>query len=88
MPDHPVIRNLSLAITGPERVAVTGPNGSGKTTLLRLITGALAGVGMYIVASRHPENGDPVYLALITLLAMAASCAVGGFTGTTIPLTL
>jgi len=41
VPERPVIRNLSFAITGPERVAITGPNGSGKTTLLRLITGAL-----------------------------------------------
>lgn len=28
---------LDLTITGPERIAVTGPNGSGKTTLLRRI---------------------------------------------------
>jgi ATPase subunit of ABC transporter with duplicated ATPase domains len=40
--DHPVIRDLSFTMTGPERVAVTGPNGSGKTTLLALVTGALA----------------------------------------------
>ena len=37
----PIIRDLSFSITGPERVAVTGPNGSGKTTLLSLITGAI-----------------------------------------------
>lgn len=36
-----VIRDLSLTLTGPERVAISGPNGSGKTTLLRLLTGAL-----------------------------------------------
>lgn len=36
-----VIRNLSLRLNGPERVAITGPNGSGKTTLLRLLTGLL-----------------------------------------------
>lgn len=41
VPGLPIIRDLSFAITGPERVAVTGPNGSGKTTLLGLITGAL-----------------------------------------------
>jgi ATPase subunit of ABC transporter with duplicated ATPase domains len=35
--DHPVIRDLSLSIVGPERVALVGPNGSGKTTLLRVI---------------------------------------------------
>lgn len=40
-PDHPVIRDLSLAMTGPERVAVIGPNGSGKTTFLALVTGKL-----------------------------------------------
>ncbi len=40
-PNRPVVRDLSLAITGPERLAVTGPNGSGKTTLLALITGKL-----------------------------------------------
>ncbi|MGE0743183.1 MAG: ABC-F family ATP-binding cassette domain-containing protein [Hyphomonadaceae bacterium] len=37
----PVIRDFSMLVTGPERVAITGPNGSGKTTLLALISGAL-----------------------------------------------
>ncbi|HEX2203595.1 MAG TPA: ABC-F family ATP-binding cassette domain-containing protein [Longimicrobium sp.] len=37
----PVLRDVSLRITGPERIAVTGPNGSGKTTLLHLAVGAL-----------------------------------------------
>jgi ATPase subunit of ABC transporter with duplicated ATPase domains len=40
-PDRPIIKNLSFAITGPERVAVIGPNGSGKTTFLALIAGQL-----------------------------------------------
>ncbi|WP_439358694.1 ABC-F family ATP-binding cassette domain-containing protein [Bradyrhizobium sp. DASA03007] len=40
-PEQPVLRDLSLAIVGPERVAVVGPNGSGKTTLLKLIAGEL-----------------------------------------------
>ncbi|SMH33137.1 ABC-F family ATP-binding cassette domain-containing protein [Azospirillum agricola] len=39
---RPLIRDLSLSMVGPERVAVVGPNGSGKTTLLRLIAGQLA----------------------------------------------
>jgi ATPase subunit of ABC transporter with duplicated ATPase domains len=36
---RPVLHNLSLTITGPERIAITGSNGSGKSTLLRVITG-------------------------------------------------
>ncbi|EAQ81503.1 probable ATP-binding protein [Blastopirellula marina DSM 3645] len=40
-PKQPVIRDLSLTLTGPERVAVIGPNGTGKTTFLSLITGKL-----------------------------------------------
>jgi ATPase subunit of ABC transporter with duplicated ATPase domains len=40
-PDHPVIRNLSLTINGPERTVIAGPNGSGKTTLLKMITGQI-----------------------------------------------
>lgn len=39
--DAPLLSDLSLAITGPERIAVAGPNGTGKTTLLSVITGAL-----------------------------------------------
>ena len=37
-PAAPLIRDLSFAIAGPERIAITGPNGSGKTTLLDVIT--------------------------------------------------
>lgn len=41
-PDPPLFRDLSLTITGPERIVVNGPNGSGKSTLIRLITGQLS----------------------------------------------
>ena len=43
--DAPILKDFSLAITGPERIALTGPNGSGKTTLLRLVTGGLEPFG-------------------------------------------
>ncbi|WP_378945080.1 ABC-F family ATP-binding cassette domain-containing protein [Mesorhizobium sp. ANAO-SY3R2] len=45
-PDHPVFTRLSFSVTGPERIAVTGPNGSGKTTLIELLAGRL-----------HPSSG-------------------------------
>jgi ATPase subunit of ABC transporter with duplicated ATPase domains len=41
VPDQPVLSDFTFSISGPERIAVTGPNGSGKTTLLSLISGAL-----------------------------------------------
>ncbi len=40
-PGRPIIENLSLTITGPERIAITGPNGSGKSTLLALVAGTI-----------------------------------------------
>lgn len=44
-PTCPVIRDMSLVVTGPERIVIAGPNGSGKTTLLKLITGQIAPQG-------------------------------------------
>ncbi|AWM03374.1 ABC-F family ATP-binding cassette domain-containing protein [Bradyrhizobium amphicarpaeae] len=40
-PEQPVLRDISFAVVGPERIALVGPNGSGKTTLLKLISGEL-----------------------------------------------
>lgn len=37
----PILRDFSLSITGPERIALVGPNGSGKTTVLALVAGTL-----------------------------------------------
>lgn len=41
---NPVIRDFSLTITGPERIAVCGVNGSGKTSLLALMAGQITPV--------------------------------------------
>lgn len=38
---RPLVRNLSLSVVGPERVALVGPNGSGKTTLIKVLTGQI-----------------------------------------------
>jgi ATPase subunit of ABC transporter with duplicated ATPase domains len=47
--ERPLLRGLSLRISGPERVAVSGPNGAGKTTLIRLAAGELRPSGGSIV---------------------------------------
>lgn len=39
---RPVLQGVSLRVTGPERVAITGRNGAGKSTLIGLATGELA----------------------------------------------
>ncbi|MFM6989168.1 MAG: magnesium transporter, partial [Arenimonas sp.] len=53
-----------------------------------LLTGLLAGTGMFIVASRHPEQGDASGLAVVTAAAMALSCMLAGFLGAAMPLLL
>lgn len=41
-PRHGRLREGTLDVRGPERIALVGRNGSGKTTLLRTLTGELA----------------------------------------------
>nr|WP_253201319.1 ATP-binding cassette domain-containing protein [Sphingomonas quercus] len=36
-----MLREFSLTVTGPERIALRGPNGAGKSTLLALLAGRL-----------------------------------------------
>ena len=38
----PVLRGVSLTVSGRQRIAVTGRNGAGKSTLFRLLSGELA----------------------------------------------
>jgi magnesium transporter len=52
------------------------------------VTGALAGIAMYIVSARHPEHGAPMMLALLTMTAMVVACIMAGVSGTAIPLIL
>ena len=52
-----------------------------------LVTGALAGIAMYIVAGKN-SGVNSFGLALITMGAMAFSCMLAGVAGTSIPLIL
>lgn len=58
--DRPIFQNVSLAIRGPERIALEGPNGSGKSTLLACITGDLEGqsgrVALHVPAARLDQD--------------------------------
>jgi len=54
----PVVCGLSLRLTGPERVALTGPNGTGKTTVLRLAAGELEPASGRIVRGVAPAFLD------------------------------
>jgi ATPase subunit of ABC transporter with duplicated ATPase domains len=47
--EAPLISALSFRLTGPERLALTGPNGSGKTTVIRLAVGALSPTGGNVI---------------------------------------
>lgn len=58
--DQPIFQNVSLAIRGPERIAIEGPNGSGKSTLLACIAGDLEGqtghVALHVPAARLDQD--------------------------------
>lgn len=52
-----------------------------------LVTGTLAGIGMYLAASG--QNLDsPMLLAFITLVAMALSCMLSGWAGAMVPIVM
>ncbi len=54
----PVVDGLSLRVTGPERLALTGANGTGKTTVLKLAAGALEPASGRIVRGAAPAFLD------------------------------
>lgn len=51
------------------------------------VTGVVAGVGMYF-ASRGQAVADPVWLGVVTAVAMALCCALSGIAGATIPVVM
>jgi ATPase subunit of ABC transporter with duplicated ATPase domains len=68
---------VSLAIRGPERLALTGPNGSGKTSVLLLAAGAIAPIDGTVTRSdrialldQHVGLLDPDATILANLRAL------------------
>lgn len=53
-----------------------------------LVIGAISAAGMFIVASRHPEQVEKVTMAAVTGVAMMLSCAMAGLLGSGMPLLL
>jgi iron complex transport system ATP-binding protein len=50
--DRPVVREVSVALSGGEIVTFLGPNGSGKSTLIKLLLGHLRGAGTILWEGR------------------------------------
>jgi branched-chain amino acid transport system ATP-binding protein len=57
----PVVRDLDLAVSAGEVVAVLGPNGSGKTTTLLTISGLLASLGGSVQVDGQRINKQSVH---------------------------
>jgi iron complex transport system ATP-binding protein len=64
-----ILRDVSLAVAGGERIALVGPNGAGKSTLLRVLAGTLVPT-----AGRVELGGTP--LASLDRAAIARRMAV------------
>ncbi len=83
-----VLRGMTLGELRGTRIAALIAKEATLGLLNGMVTGVLAGIAMFIVAGRHPENGSPIYLGIITMVAMSVSCMIAGIAGTTIPLVL
>jgi magnesium transporter len=53
-----------------------------------IVTGALAGAAIYIVAARQSSEYSPLFLGALTAISMAFACMVAGVSGAAIPVIL
>ncbi|MFT3807671.1 magnesium transporter [Arenimonas sp.] len=83
-----LLRGMTLGELKPGRIMALMAKEATLGLMNGLVTGALAGIAIFIVASREPGSESPLFLGLITMVAMAFSCVVAGLSGTAIPLIL
>lgn len=83
-----LLRGMTLGELKPGRVMALIAKEATLGLMNGIVTGALAGIAIFIVASREPGSESPLFLGLITMIAMAFSCMVAGIAGTAIPLIL
>ena len=56
--DKSILSGIDFAITSGEVFALVGPNGSGKTTLMGLLAQKLRQMGLKVVTTREPTQGE------------------------------
>jgi magnesium transporter len=83
-----VLRGMTLGELRPGKVAKLLAKEATLGLMNGLVTGALAGVAIYIVASREAGSQSPLYLGVITMVSMAFACMVAGVSGSAIPILL
>ena len=83
-----VLRGMTLGELRPGKAFALVAKEATLGLLNGAVTGALAGVAIYIVSVRNTGGVNPIMLGLLTMIAMTFSCVVGGIAGTVIPLVL
>ncbi len=81
--EREIVRNVDLALSAGDLLAVTGPNGAGKTTLLRALAGVLPAAAGDVLLAGRPIGGlsrrqvarDLAYLPQDTHTAFSISVA-------------
>jgi magnesium transporter len=80
------LRGMTLGELSRQRKRVLIAKEAWLALLNGLITGVVAAVAMFVIA--QGTQPEPMVLALVTLVAMTASCVLSGVAGTLIPLAL
>ncbi len=82
-----MLRGMTLGELRATKIAALATKEALLGLLNGMVTGALAGVAMYVVVSRA-GGGDALMLGLITMAAMSLSCMLAGLSGSLIPIVL